>query len=75
MGILTSWNLLGHSRPVTGQLYLYLLPFNSLNAELNPICHLLELVGAHPILHVSRIRVNLVPDHGSLIALEACVLL
>jgi hypothetical protein len=29
-----------------------------LNAELNPICHLLALLGAHPILHVSRIRVN-----------------
>ena len=32
--------------------------FNPLNANLNPICHLLALVGAHPILHVSRIRVN-----------------
>jgi len=32
--------------------------FNPLNAELNPICHLLALLGAHPILHVSRIRVN-----------------
>jgi hypothetical protein len=31
---------------------------NPLNAELNPICHLLALLGAHPILHVSRIRVN-----------------
>jgi hypothetical protein len=31
--------------------------FNSLNAELNPICHLLALLGAHHILHVSRIRV------------------
>ena len=31
--------------------------FNSLNADLNPICHLLELLGAHHILHVSRIRV------------------
>jgi hypothetical protein len=31
---------------------------NPLNAELNPICHLLELLGAHPILHVSRIRVK-----------------
>jgi hypothetical protein len=31
---------------------------NPLNAELNPICHLLELLGAHHILHVSRIRVN-----------------
>jgi len=32
--------------------------FNPLNAELNPICHLLALLGAHPILLVSRIRVN-----------------
>jgi len=30
---------------------------NSLNAEFNPICHLLALL-AHPILHVSRIRVK-----------------
>jgi hypothetical protein len=34
------------------------LIINPLNAELNPICHLLALLGAHPILHVSRIRVN-----------------
>jgi len=34
------------------------LYFNPLNAELNPICHLLALLGAHHILHVSRIRVN-----------------
>ena len=32
--------------------------FNPLNAELNPICHLLALLRAHHILHVSRIRVN-----------------
>jgi hypothetical protein len=32
--------------------------FNPLNAELNPICHLLALLGAHHILHVSRIKVN-----------------
>ena len=32
---------------------------NPLNAELNPICHLLALVGAHHILHVSRVRVNI----------------
>ena len=31
---------------------------NPLNAELNTICHLLALLGAHHILHVSRIRVN-----------------
>jgi len=32
---------------------------NPLNAELNPICRLLTLLGAHRILHVSRVRVNL----------------
>ena len=32
---------------------------NPLNAELNPICHLLALLGAHHILHISRIRVKL----------------
>jgi hypothetical protein len=41
---------------------------NPLNAELNPICHLLALLGAHRILHVSRIRVKVEPkilQHGS----------
>jgi hypothetical protein len=33
---------------------------NPLNAEINSICHLLALLGAQPILHVSRIRVNMV---------------
>ena len=32
---------------------------NPLNAELNPICYLLALLGAYHFLHVSRIRVNL----------------
>jgi len=31
---------------------------NTLNAKLNPICHLLELLGDHHILHVSRVGVN-----------------
>ena len=31
---------------------------NPLNAELNPVCHLLALLGAHHILHVSGLRVN-----------------
>jgi hypothetical protein len=31
---------------------------NPLNTKLNPICHLLGLLGAHHILHVSRIRVK-----------------
>jgi hypothetical protein len=34
------------------------LDLNTLNAELNPICHLLALLEAHHILHVSRVRVN-----------------
>ena len=32
------------------------LTLNPLNAELNPICYLLALLGAHHFLHVSRIR-------------------
>jgi len=32
--------------------------FNPLNAELNPICHLLALLEAHHIFHISRLRVN-----------------
>jgi len=31
---------------------------NRLSAELNPIFHLLALLGVHHILHVSKIRVN-----------------
>jgi len=43
---------------------LMLRPFHSyginpLNPELNPICYLLALLGAHHFLHVSRIRVKL----------------
>jgi len=36
-----------------------LVAFNPLNPELNPICYLLALLGAHHFLHVSRIRVKL----------------
>ena len=32
--------------------------FNPLNAELNPICHLLALLGVHHIFYVSGLRVN-----------------
>jgi len=32
--------------------------FKNLNAELNPICHLLALLGAHHVLHVTRVRVK-----------------
>ena len=33
---------------------------NPLKAELNPICHLLALVGTHHILHFSRVKVKAV---------------
>jgi hypothetical protein len=32
---------------------------NPLNPELNPICYLLALLGAHHFLHLSKIRVKL----------------
>ena len=31
---------------------------NPLSVKLNPICRLLALLGARPILHVSRVRVK-----------------
>ena len=34
------------------------ISFNPLNAELNPIRHLLALVGARHFVHVSRVRVK-----------------
>ena len=49
----------------TGSFKLFKRPFQGfltilthLNAELNPICYLLALLGAHHFLHVSRIRVK-----------------
>jgi len=48
-------HLEGSGTPV---LYIERTLLNLLNAELNPICHLLALLGAHHILHVSRIRVK-----------------
>jgi hypothetical protein len=38
--------------------YVFNLSINPLKAELNPIRHLLELVGAHHFVEVSRIRVK-----------------
>jgi hypothetical protein len=46
--------------------------FNSglkgLNAQLNPICHLPVLLGAHHILHGSRIRVKIAPTCFGIVA-------
>jgi len=39
---------------------------NHSNAELNPICHLVVLLGAHHILHVSGLRLS--------VALDGCAL-
>jgi len=32
---------------------------NPLNTKLNPMCHLLVMIGAHHIFYVSRIRVKI----------------
>jgi hypothetical protein len=48
-------HLEGSRTPV---LYIGRTVFNPLNAELNPICHLLALRRARHILHISRIRVK-----------------
>ena len=37
---------------------------NPLNTQLNPVYHLLALLGAHHILHVSRIGVNITSTHA-----------
>ena len=47
-----------HLGQVIIQCPLKMILFNPLNAELNSICHFLALLGAHHILHISRIRVN-----------------
>ena len=46
---------------------------NRLNAELNPICHLLALLGAHHIFHVSRIRVK-GKGKGKIVSVDAKML-
>ena len=52
------WNLYNNA-VLTGKHLQLFRRINPLNAELNPICHLLALLGAHHIHHVSRIRVNI----------------
>ena len=45
---------------------------NPLNAELNSICYLLALLGAHHFLHVSRIRVKTKQRHWIVIYNNYC---
>jgi hypothetical protein len=44
--------------------------FNPLNAELNPICHLLALLGGATVVDVSRLRVK----EGKMTAVEPYVM-
>ena len=59
------WSLIGTQcgERVAG---LYRNKFNPLNSELNPIRHLLALVGGRHIVHVSRIRVKSHPPFASI---------
>jgi len=43
--------------------YLSVNVFNPLNAELSLICYLLALLEPQHFLHVSRIRVNMLPSY------------
>jgi hypothetical protein len=54
---LTHWGR-SHLNFLNARSRVFFYNFNPLNAELNPICYLLELF-AHQFLHVSRIRVKL----------------
>ena len=58
LGALISWNPRDLYRIYITETLWPECRFNPLNTELNPVCHLLTLLGAHHILHVSRIRVN-----------------
>jgi len=53
MQLLDGLNVLKPSR------LLHAVIFNPLNAELNPICHLLALPGGPTIVVVSRLRVTI----------------
>ena len=44
---------------------LFSVNFNPLNAELNPICHLLALLGGATIVVVSRLRVKAEPIYAA----------
>ena len=46
--------------------------FKGLNGELNPICHLLALLGGATIVVVSRLRVNRVIDRGAGSEMQVC---
>ena len=55
---LRAYKCLKYVEPVRQELYHIDNSLNPLKPELNPICYLLALLGAHHFLHVSRIRVK-----------------
>jgi len=52
------WNNKFYYKVASCWLFLLIWIFNPLKRELNHICYLLALLGAHHFLHVSRIRVK-----------------
>jgi len=50
--------MFGREDVITNTNTIVFMFINPLNAELNPICHLLALLEAHHIFHVSGLRVN-----------------
>ena len=59
------WNKAMRRRQGNENGYYVQRSINPLNAKLNPIRHLLALVGARHIVHVSRIRVKLAHEFVS----------
>jgi hypothetical protein len=57
------------------QYFPYYSLFNPLNAKLNPICHLMALLGAHYIFHVSRLRVKEYDIVETLVKVWNCIIL
>ena len=60
--ILLTWRIWWVSNNASTWQMAFHSAFNPLNAELNPICHLLALLGAHYIFHVSGLRVKGLSD-------------
>jgi len=58
LGQKSTWTLKQGAHAYKGKHSFSLCLINPLNAELNPICHLLALLGAQLIFHFSRIRVK-----------------
>ena len=60
LGILSSLEPSGPVQACNGTAlpFICITTINHLNAKLNPICHLLALLGAHHIFHVSGLMVK-----------------